>query len=46
MTDTRTLKRVCSLQTKQECWTYDGQILLVNCESGHMGRENKLPIFK
>ena len=46
MTDTRTLKRVCSLQTKQECWTYDGQILLVNWQVALMGRENKLPIFK
>ena len=27
---TDTLKKVCSLETKQECWTYDGQILLVN----------------
>ena len=45
MTDTRTLKRVCSLQTRQECWTYDGQILLVNWQVALMGRENKLPIF-
>ena len=43
---TDTLKKVCSLETKQECWTYDGQILLVNWQVAFLGRENKLPIIK
>ncbi len=38
-----TLKRVCSLQTRSECWTYDGQILLTNWQVAFLGRENKLP---
>ena len=38
-----TLKRVCSLETKREVWTYDGQILLTNWQVAYLGRENKLP---
>lgn len=38
----KTLKRVCSLKTKQLRWTYDGQILLVNWQVALIGRENKL----
>ena len=41
-----TLKRVCSLQTKQDCWTYDGQILMTNWQVAYMGRQNKLQQFQ
>ena len=37
-----TLKRVCSLKTKQLRWTYDGKILLKSYEVAAIGRQNKL----
>lgn len=39
-----TLKRVCSLETKREVWSYDGVILMENWMVSMLGRENKLPI--
>jgi len=41
-----TLKRVCSLKTKQLRWTYDGKVLLKSHEVAAIGRKNKLPILK
>ena len=40
------LKRVCSLKTKQLRWTYDGKVLLKTHEVATIGRKNKLPILK
>ncbi len=37
-----TLKRVCSLKTKQLRWTYDGKLLLKTYEVAAIGRQNKL----
>ena len=37
-----TLKRVCSLKTKQLRWTYDGKVLLKSYEVATIGRQNKL----
>ena len=37
-----TLKRVCSLKTKQLRWTYDGKVLLKTHEVATIGRQNKL----
>lgn len=37
-----TLKRVCSLETKQLRWTFDGKLLLNNWEVATLGRVNKL----
>ena len=37
-----TLKRVCSLKTKQLRWTYDGKVLLKTYEVATIGRQNKL----
>ncbi len=39
----KTLKKVCSLDTKFEYWTYDGQILMTNWQVAMLGRTNKLP---
>ena len=39
---TETLKRVCSLKTKQLRWTYDGVVLLSNWEVASLGRVNEL----
>ena len=36
------LKRVCSLETKQLRWTYDGETLLSNWQVATLGRNNKL----
>ena len=41
-----TLKRVCSLETKQLRWTYDGQLLLRSHEVATLGRYNKLQQFQ
>ena len=38
----KTLKRVCSLKTKQLRWTYDGKVLLKTYEVATIGRQNKL----
>ena len=40
------LKRVCSLETKQLRWTYDGQLLLRTYEVATLGRLNKLQQFQ
>ncbi|MDB4352366.1 hypothetical protein OAA60_02935 [Porticoccaceae bacterium] len=40
-----TLKRVCSLKTKQLRWTYDGKVLLKSHEVATIGRQNKLQQF-
>ena len=36
-----TLKRVCSLKTKQLRWTYDGTVLLTNWQVAAIGRKTK-----
>jgi len=36
------LKRVCSLKTKELRWTYDGTVLLTNWQVATLGRNNKL----
>ena len=41
-----TLKRVCSLETKQLRWTYDGKLLLRSYEVAVLGRQNKLTQFQ
>lgn len=41
----KTLKRVCSLETKQLRWTYDGQLLLRTHEVAALGGRNKLQQF-
>ena len=41
-----TLKRVCSLETKQLRWTYDGKLLLRTYEVATLGRYNKLQQFQ
>ena len=41
----KTLKRVCSLKTKQLRWTYDGKVLLKTHEVATIGRQNKLQQF-
>ena len=40
------LKRVCSLETKQLRWTYDGKLLLRTYEVATLGRHNKLQQFQ
>ena len=42
----KTLKRVCSLKTKQLLWTYDGKVLLKTYEVATVGRQNKLQQFQ
>ena len=42
----KTLKRVCSLETKQLRWTYDGTILFRGDQIATLGRLNKLQQFQ